>query len=110
MEEGAAQIVVQPQDVLYGKKKESYNHGKSLLQGRIDIFSEPSFLPLYTDGNVVFRDVITKFVEMFANCQSIDQKSWVIHAVIDKIEERGGRFIRKHQVHGYVSEDFCFDD
>jgi hypothetical protein len=53
----------------------------------------------------MFRDVITNFSEMYANCQSINQKSFVIHAVIDKIEERGGRFIRKHQVHGYVSND-----
>lgn len=71
-------IDVQPFDVLRGKGKDSFNH----------------------EGNIRFRHHVANATEAYNACQTASERAAVVTSVIDAVHCSGGRFLRKHQVHG----------
>ena len=108
----SAQIEVKQIDVLCGKGKKSFHHGKCHselfhIAQSIKVltsfhYDNDVFIFNRTEGNVYFRDLVCDLVESFVTGKTAMQRSKVIQDAIDHIHSRGGRFLRRHQVDGTV--------
>jgi hypothetical protein len=63
-----------------------------------------SVVLMKSEGNIYFRDMVCDLVELFVSGKTAMQRAKVIQDAIDHIHSRGGRFLRRHQVDGTVSQ------
>jgi len=67
------EIIVKESDVLWGRDDFAFNH----------------------PGNVYFRELVRKYGHAYQSTSIREQKATIVHQILQHIEEKGGRFIRR---------------
>ena len=93
-------VSIGPYDVLCGRDKTSFNHGKCEPRKLLKLcFLKGSvwrlFFGLSQVGNRRFRITVALSLERYINAPTREDKSLVILSVIDLISENGGRFLKR---------------
>lgn len=83
-------------DVLCGRGKVSFNHGKDCRATVSCAFVSNLTLSLtIAAGNKRFRDAVSSSLPAFVKAENRYDKSLVVHAIVDDIRKAGGRFLKQ---------------
>lgn len=88
--------IPQPHDILCGKTKESFNHGRFIQFDNKMSLSMPFLNTLFfiTVGNRRFRITISLFLRQYNELRSRTARGALIASLSDMIHSNGGRFLK----------------
>jgi hypothetical protein len=103
-------VTISAADVLCGRGKTSFNHGKSeapkhytlgpcliflTLSCLIFLLTFTLFAHTISEGNKSFRNAVSAALEDFVNAVNRFEKAIVVQRVVDMVVSRGGRFLKE---------------